>query len=436
MSVTIAVAQVAANTSIGNQDITASLGGLTPKAAILTITEATANGTPVDDNIWSIGFTDGTNHFCFCPSADDAVGTSDTGKRMTADPIMTANAVTRAVEARGTFVSWIANGIRINWASGEVPGAAFLIDATFFAGDISVDVNRIAAPTSIDATVDITSIGFEPEIVFGFYFLQMAGTADDAGAGIRSSWGVAHNTGASVIQRSIGWQDRHARVTSDCRSNFSELYFCRTVANSGAAYEMALDANTFDGSGFSITAKDGARTDTDFYWLAIKLDDTANIKLSTITTPTSTGEVTNGDPGFKPQAVITGMTMAEAVDTIDTGNTIGGSLGVGMVDKDAMFSHTLMSDSGVGTMDTKGLVDNKINLKNEDNTAGVIADMPAGDVFVPTGFVFDYSTVETNAKKWWALAIEADPAADKRSESNRVMQVRSRGSHAVAALRL
>jgi len=269
-------------------------------------------------------------------------------------------------------------------------------------------MGNIAAPTSEFGTVDITTIGFEPEIVFGFYMLQIAGTADDKGGHLRSSYGIAVNQGG-ITQRSIGFQFRNGVDTSDCRTNLSELYMCRTVANTGANYEMALSAGSFDSSGFTITAQDGARSDTDFYWLALKLDGATSVSLSTHTTKNgTTGELADTAPGFKPQALLFGTTMAEAVDTIDTGQTIGGSLGVGMADEDNIYSASGASEGGVGTTNTETLSDNSINIQNQDGSAGVEAAIPGGGIFQANGFTLDYTAVETNAKKWFVLAIEEE----------------------------
>jgi hypothetical protein len=406
MAVTVAVTQVSSNTSLGTQDITTTdLAGQTPKAALFSMCHGTANGTAVDDTIFCIGVTDGTQSFSFAFNSDHGVTTTDTAKRAVADCVVISNATDQTVEARGEFSSFITNGIRINWPSGEVPASAFLINVTFFAGDISANVGNIAAPTTVSGTVDITSIGFEPEIVFGFYHAQISGTADSTGGHIRGSWGIAVNQGG-VTQRSMGYQDRNGVTTSDTRSNMSELYMCRTVANTGANYEMGLSAGSFDSNGFTIEAVDGARTDTDFYWLALKLDGATSVSLSTHSTKSgTTGELADTTPGFKPQALIVGTTMAEAVDTISVAQTIGGALGIGMVDSDDIYSTSLGSEGGVTTSNTQSLTDDSINLPNQDGSAGVEAVIPSGGVFQDTGFTFDYSAVETNAKKWFVLAI-------------------------------
>jgi hypothetical protein len=419
MAVKIASTQAAASTSLGNQDITTTkMGGVTPEAALFTYSLGASNGTPVDDADWGLGWTDGTSEKCFMFQADHNVGTTDTEKVHDIYCVGFWDATDQTLLGRASFVSFITNGIRINWASGEAPSTAYLINVMFFSGVTNVDVGNIAAPTTVEGTVDITAIGFEPEIVFGVYGSQIAGDSGSPGH-IRSSFGVVHN-GTGITQRSTGWQWRNGILTSDDRANISETYFCRTVANTGASYEMSLNAESFDSSGFTIRAKDGARADSDFYWFALDFGGEIGLSLHTTTTPTSTGEQEDTTPGFTPQALVIGPTLLDSVDTViggTGGNLDGGMVGLALVDDTNMYSASGGSETNVGTSNTQSLTDNVIDIPEGDGTAGVVADFPAGDVFTANGYEFDYTTVDTTGKKWWVLAFEESgtPASDSQS---------------------
>jgi hypothetical protein len=404
-----AVEQFVANTSSGNQDLTTTkLNGETPSCVIFTITPAVTNGTPVDDTILAVGWADESgNSQALCFNADDGVNPTDTGTRFVADPLVIANATTQAVEARGEFVSWITNGIRINWAIGEVPAAAFRINAWFLAGDITIDVGSLLMHATIGQTASVSSLSGTPHIVFGMCAVNIVDTgADDNGGHWRSSWGVAVNDG-SETQRGIGAQNRNGVALSDNRSSLNTNYMIRAVANTGSSWEYGMELTSFDANGFTMTTRDGSRADTEMLYLAITLDGVRQFSLETFATKSgTTGEKASTNPGFEPESLLIGMTMAESVDTIDVTDTIGGTFGLAMADDATLISAAWQGDSGIIPSNEATIVDSKINLPNEDGTTGITATIPSGGIFQSTGFNLDFTAVETNAKQWWVLAIE------------------------------
>jgi hypothetical protein len=349
----------------------------------------------------------------FTGGADHGVGTTDTGKRLdTGYVVEWADTNDRSSLGRATFVSFITNGVRINWATGEAPASAYLINVIFFAGtDVTADVGSIAAPTTVDGTVDITTIGFEPDIVFGVYFIQMTDAGSpNTGTHIRGSFGVAHN-GASVVQRSgPSWQWRPGVVTTDDRSALSATYMNRGTKNTGNDWGISLDANTFDSQGFTIQAKDEVRSDTDFFWLALKFNGAININLHTTTTPTTTGEQEDTTPGWTPQALVMGIALGDSMDVVygGTGGDLdGGAVGLAFADgNDDIYFMGAASETNVETTNTQSLADTKIHALFGDGSAGVVAEKPAGSIMTANGHEFNFSTVDTTAKSWWVLAFE------------------------------
>jgi hypothetical protein len=407
-----AVAQFVANTSSGNQDLTTSkLGGLTPKAAIFSISYATVNGTPVDGTAWSIGWVDENGNAqatAWC--AADNVDPTDSGGRFVPDPIVVADPADQQVEARGEFVSWITNGIRINWPVGEVPASAFLINAWFIAGDVETEVGSLLMNETVGLTASTTAPGFEPDILIGQMLIGLTDAGvDENGVHWRGGWGVAINDG-SETQRGIGAQNRNGNIAptpSDVRTSLNTNYFVRAVANTGGSWEYSTELTSFDTNGFTVTTRDGSRTDTELLWLAIKLDGVRQFSLqSYLTKSGTTGEQADTTPGFTPETLLIGMTMQEAEDTVDVTNTIGGTFGLAMADPSDLLSLTWRGDSGVVPPDEATLIDNDINLPNEDGTTGITATIPTGGIMDATGFTLDFTDVETNGKRWFVLAIE------------------------------
>lgn len=409
---TIATIQAAANTTAGNQDITTSkLGGLTPGAALITVSYGVTNGTSADGCSFGIGWTDGTDEFCMAynQSHGETVQT-DTAKSINDAIIWITNDQDQSLVGKATFVSWITNGIRINWASGEAPGSAYLIQCLFFATtNMQAKAIAITPNSTQDGTVDVTTIGFEADVVFGAFGIAAAGpTYPSSGGHIRGSFGIAYN-GGTLVQRATGWQDRNGVTITDCRSNCSETYFLRNVGNTGTSVEVSYEIGSFDSQGFTITTRDGARNDTDIFCLALRLPQ-VSVSLHTTTTPTSIGEQTDNTPGFEPEALIVGPTLQETIDVITAGPD-GGSLGLAFVDDTNIYSCTMASEDAItlGSTNTQNLTDTKINIPFDDGTAGVVAEMPTGNVFGASGYTFDYTTVDTGGgKKWWVMAFSAE----------------------------
>jgi hypothetical protein len=76
---------------------------------------------------------------------------------MTDECIAILGATTLSVSGEANFVSFITNGVRINWAN--PPSAARLMKVTFFAGtDVDAQAGTFALPNILDGTVDINTV--------------------------------------------------------------------------------------------------------------------------------------------------------------------------------------------------------------------------------------------------------------------------------------
>jgi len=156
---TIAIAVAAANTSTGNQDFTTTdMGGATPKGVIFLYSRSPADGTITADSGASFGAADGTNQWaCANYIKDDLSDTlNDVG---VSDKCLFAllNATTTHSEA--AFVSFIANGVRVNWTTATTDG--WLVTAILFSGAaVSFAAGKVNAQ---DGTA--VNVGFEPDIV-------------------------------------------------------------------------------------------------------------------------------------------------------------------------------------------------------------------------------------------------------------------------------
>lgn len=130
---------VAAPIVTGNQDITTTdLDGLTPKGALFIYARAGSNGTVVADSGSSFGAADASgNQWAFGSVCEDDVATSFVDARAwssaKSDKCITA-VEGIATHSEAAFVTFITEGVRINWTTVDAADA-WLLTVVFFAGD-------------------------------------------------------------------------------------------------------------------------------------------------------------------------------------------------------------------------------------------------------------------------------------------------------------
>ena len=407
MGVTIAATRVACNTATGTQDITTSdLGGLTPKAALFFVSLATADNTAVDGAVIGWGATDGTVSLCQTAQDQHGVGTSNSLRKGEAIPVVIMDgSATNVKDGEAAFSAWITNGVRINWTN--APAAAYLLTAVFFAGtDLSAYCNYAELVTE-DTGVDVTTVGFEADVLFTWLQDRSAGGSANATFGM----GFVHNDRAgTVTQRAgylrardnVGTTDNTAQVRNDLAM----------IVGSNADYGIACDVSGFDSSGFTATPRNavtGNPGTNEMGYLALRFGagPLVSSKVYTYSTPTSTGDATDTNPGFEPQAVFYVTTLAETINTLES-DADAGSIGVSVVTETAQYSNTVSSEDNVGDSNTQSLSDDQaVRLPLHGGAAGMAATYVG---FTSTGVTLNWSDVESSARLYAALAIGAEAA--------------------------
>lgn len=254
-------------------------------------------------------------------------------------------------------------------------------------------------PTNENDTIDVNTVGFEPDVLitgnpgkpmddapFGGWWLSFGCVVND-GSDTQRCWNSWGNSGSGTAQ--VG-------------GIISNAYGAAQVSNV-ADWLWAGEFGTFDASGFSCTTRQGAATTKDVGFLALSFGGLYDFWLGTISTPTGTGDQSITAPGFEPQAVIAGVTQLPAVNTFYT-NGDPGSFGASAFDEDDEYCVSWQNEDNQGTTDTQSLSDDTaVNLPNDDASAGHVA---AFTRFVPTGWVWNFTTTEGTAVQYWALAIE------------------------------
>ena len=407
MGVTIAVTRVACNTTTGTQDITsADLGGLTPKAVWFIVTQATADGTATDHAVLGIGAATGASNRWSCGVfSEHGLATTDTGRRIVSDEcVVKLNTGDANIDGEADFDSFISNGVRIDWTN--APASAHLLTVILFAGtDLSAQAGTFTMPDSVDGTVDVNTVGFEPDVVLSATTGLSAFDASD------DTWmighGVALNT-SPVQQYAVGFWSQDAWASGYTSGHITDDYGVVSVDWDGTLTGWGGEFGSFDADGFSVTQRLGAGANY-VGFLALAFASAVGFSAGIIDSPTSTGNQSITDPGFTPQAVYVGLTQMQAINTAYSGSDQAGAKGIAVFDDDDEYCNSIADENGSATSDTQSLSDDTaINFPQDDGLSGFVASFVSFDA---NGWTWNFSAVMGTATKWWYLAIEEEAAA-------------------------
>ncbi|KPL05616.1 hypothetical protein AMJ85_11605 [candidate division BRC1 bacterium SM23_51] len=194
MGITAAVTRVVCDTATGDQDITTDdLGGLTPKAVFFVASRTITDGTIRTHAGIGIGAaTAADEQWAMAIDAEDAQATTDVHRRaMTDECVLFLQDGNNVVDGEANFKAFVENGCTITW--GDACSSAWLLTAVFFAGtDLSAKAGVEATCPTENNTLDVNSVGFEPDVVFTG---SNGDTIDDSNSSANGlSHGVVTNT--------------------------------------------------------------------------------------------------------------------------------------------------------------------------------------------------------------------------------------------------
>jgi cellulose synthase/poly-beta-1,6-N-acetylglucosamine synthase-like glycosyltransferase/mannose-6-phosphate isomerase-like protein (cupin superfamily) len=411
--VAVATTRVTANTSTGNQDITTNeLGGLTPKAAIITASYAVTDATAANHNVISYGATTGaSNEWVTAHTSEDGQDPTDADQTWETNlSVLLRNPGAQTVDGSAEFNSWIENGIRINWTN--APAAAYFLTVTLFAGsDLSAHANSAITNTTQDASTDITDPGFEPAIVIGGGTYRASGLRDAT----HHTFGVgfAHNDGAGgITQGSADFFDRDNQGTSQAAA---KSYNNRIAMNMGASdTDRTFELEDFDSSGFSITTRDGVAFGDVFLYLALDFGADVSSATGQKAFPNSTGTENVTGVGFKPQYVGIIGTSMPALSTAYT-NLQAATYFYSQMDETDQFSTAWANEDAQPASDTQSLSDNQAVNFPEHNGASTLYAATLTS-FDNDGWTWNFSTAQGGTDIYFWYAIEAASGAASKAE--------------------
>jgi hypothetical protein len=222
------------------------------------------------------------------------------------------------------FVSFLPNGVRINITTNTA--GSFGVDFTVicFGGTalsakaIVHDVNGVA----VNNTVDVTTVGFEPELVF-----SMMGTVGHTAVGrqVHADWnfGITHNDGGADPQPQCGfaWDFEHNTNAQQLRSQHrNNSGYALVAENAGGTNLVAAELLGFDASGFTVHCRESTSWGTTKAGaLCLSWGGSADIHLQAFDSLTTNTNLSKTEPGFKPDWLFLAMNRSGAT----TDETVG-----------------------------------------------------------------------------------------------------------------
>ncbi len=404
----VGVARVSALTSgtpgSTTQDITDSNMGVTPNAVRLFVCLADTNNTRYDGASIAWGMSDGTDEGCIAIWAEDNVGTTNAG-RLTRDRLIHLPDDTGTVIMSLTTDSFISNGVRVTYET--IPTDAHFIMAVFYKAD-NVKVGVTVGDTTAGNKVDITSPGFQPNVIWGYACGLNVTSSDTTGTHGIMSAGLYVDNGASATQRYDCAIWMSGNTTSSCGHATKEGEFTSSGFPSGSTVTVTANLKVVDvdSSGFSLETVNLSNT---CLWMALEFSEAVDLVI--FNTGNTTGDVSSTEPGFGPQSIE--AVLSEQNRTVSSVVTeASGPWGFYAGTEHAEFTTSACQRDNRSGGETGSLSDDQCHLlrRNLNTSGGMIAEGPAGTGSLnDDGFTFDFSSEIGGPKDWTILVIQERP---------------------------
>ena len=395
----VSIREVQAVATSGDQHF-AIPGFGTPKAAVFTVTSCLTNGIIANHSNFSQGFTDGINHGVISGRSLDGLSSTNTGKVASSGSVVKIIRNSNlTIDAEATFKEWTSSGVTITWIN--EPNSACLVTCRLLTGDdLSAHVGNYTSPVFSGETIDISGVGFKPDMIFhnsvnsSFDDSALAGydlhigystrnTEDDSGqfnGSINNSQLNARPIGASISLRTSGYT---------------------LWDNSGLNETGAAEVTSYNDDGFILTQRFFSGN-TESVYLAISFGGAVGFAAWAFDTPTSDGNSTDSGPGFKPQWVsylMSRLTISEEAQN----NASAGVLGISSFTDFESYSNVVMTEMGADPTNTASVSDNiPVFLPHDDQTSGITGLFSS---MQSTGPELIWTNTPASALKWIGIAV-------------------------------
>jgi len=390
MGVSVATTRVESRTGSGTQDITIEGFG-TPKAAIFICTFAHAAANPRDSIFFSVGMTDGTEQICNTIYAECDKATTNTSRISFTDRV--ADVYQGSYDC--AFDSFIEDGVRVDWTGN--PTVGYYITVILFGGDdLSADVHECAPATG---GTNITAPGFEPDLLI---VVGVANPIPASGTHAILSLGLVSG-GVSPVNRAVMFESEDDVAATEINVSVREDACCGQIHADAVTWKAS--AGTFDADGYTMTSDNDVSGD-EVAVLALNFGGAVDCWVGTMDTPTSTGDDAQTGPSFTPQFVLLLANLMTAVGTVGTGSV--GTIGTCCFDDTRESCDAASDEDGADTTDNQGLsADSAASVPSDDGSSLFAGTFKSFDA---NGWTINFSATDGTARKWPAMAIEAEGA--------------------------
>ncbi len=409
--VVIDIVQQAARTTTGDQTVTGNLNGKTCKAVLAIATLGVTNGTAIVNMACSVGAATGPNdQFVAAVWTEDNQGDMDSG-RYTHNDKLVAILDNNVVGTLAELKSLDTDGITVTFNTVDT---AVLITYILFAGDdVQAKAFDVGLGTAVPATITVSGVGFEPELVF-FAGSNTGMAAPTSAASLLWTFGICHNdkTADPQDQGALSFFDGDAAATSVGASSLRNAECLEEVTSLAQNYTAA--AENFGADGFDLDIQGSSNPGDDRIGiLALDLGG-LGVQITAFDAPTATGSTERSHLPWKPQFVLMTTSTHDTEGVRETDGT-GQGFGISAMTAGTQVHNSWAYEDNQNFSNTQSLCDNKaINFASHDG-----ANLFAGTLtsFDADGHTIDYTAVDTVVtRKWFELAIEESVAAEAASQ--------------------
>ncbi len=398
-------------TSNGSQSITGI--GFRPKAVIFFWTRQTGTGFGGQNIGYNsgVGFVSGPgNQGTVSLTARDRSNRSDEGRMYSQNYsiIFLSGGGPPGLLARAQFTSMDADGFTLNWTTTD--GNAYIINYIALGGDITDTNVGNFTMTTVAGNQDITTIGFQPNMVL--FLWSFTGAMDSALA--RSELGMGYATASSQG----GWVVAGADNTGNNVDKRWEQSITNSIlmlnTNNPPAQDAIASLTSMLSNGFRINKSNPPANNTTVFYLAMK---GGVHKVASFNQATTSGLQAITGVGFKPQQLmLESFNLAvppRSNDTPQGSNAYSSAISLGAAQSSSSRGNIWFQDRSdndpsdanmyTSTTDVLTLAYGTANGNNDGNPAvRAQADFAS---FGTDGFTLNWTTADATQRQilYWAV---------------------------------
>lgn len=372
----------------------------TPKAAIFSYSQASALNTNTSRAVLGVGFTDGLQDAVLAGRANDAEAASNTARVGNANTAGSFRACIAYPQQGGnsndgsaSFSAWAANGVTIN-IDVAFP-ANILLNVTLISG---ADLDLFVGYADANGTTPV--VAGTPWEADALLMLYSARATTGWSANWETAYGMLTNDGVGgVVQRCITKNGVDNTNPVNNAAYYSTTDIIAALFNGATA--QTVSASAFTASGFTMTVTGGGIGQNGYQYLAMRLNNSAQIAMVDLTSPGATGNQAVTGVGFEPGAVLEMLSSVSVADVLRTGSESG--FGFAVLDATATVGATASNTDGVTPDVAKSQTSDNIVLYGDNDTINNESTLVSFDA---DGWTENFSVADATPRLGLALVFE------------------------------